>query len=608
MKLLKVYIQHGFPVQSMVFQSPKDALNPPSCSGSDFASCFKKGPTQTMSQTHESHEKIPVNATATNPKAEYLWWEKGIIYQIYPRSFQDSNGDGVGDLQGIIQRLEYLSWLGVDAIWLSPIFKSPMADFGYDIADYCAVDPIFGTIEDFDLLIKKAHALNLRIILDFVPNHTSDQHAWFQESRSSRDSPKRDWYIWKDPNPDGSPPNNWLSVFGGSAWELDEHTGQYYYHGFLKQQPDLNWRNPEVIDAMEAVLRYWLDRGVDGFRVDVLWHIIKDDQWRDNPINLGFKKDSQPSYDQLDPIYSTDRPEVHALVQQIRSIIDSYGHDKLFIGEIYLPVERLMAYYGPSANGTNMPYNFQLAHLPWRSKPIMEAVDTYESHLPEGAWPNWVLGNHDQTRTASRLQPHQVRGAQLLLLTLRGTPTMYYGDEIGMLDVPIAPHQVRDPFEIREPGIGNGRDPQRAPMPWDSTHMGDFTDGDATWLPMGDNLACNVEVQKNDENSLLNMIRELIQLRRQHKALSVGSHQPVPAKEPIAAYCRHYELEALYIIINFANENIEYPLPDKTIPVIFSTSTERKSTDTVSRAIQLGPGEGVILMLKTDDIGNLSIG
>ncbi len=549
-----------------------------------------------------AHQKTPADATLENPDADYLWWEKGIIYQVYPRSYGDSNGDGVGDLPGITQRLDYLQWLKVDAVWLSPIFKSPMADFGYDVSDYCAVDPIFGTMDDFDQLIEKAHRLDLRVILDFVPNHSSSQHPWFLESRSSRDNPKRDWYLWKDPKPDGSPPNNWLSVFGGSAWEFDEHTGQYYYHGFLKEQPDLNWRNPEVVEAMENVLRFWLDRGVDGFRVDVLWHIIKDDQWRDNPINPNYNPLTDPSYNYVDPIYSTDRPEVHQLVQHIRSVIDSYGNDKVFIGEIYLPIERLMAYYGPSANGTNMPYNFQLALLPWRSKVIMDAVDHYESHLPEKAWPNWVLGNHDQSRIASRIEPHQVRAAQLLLLTLRGTPTMYYGDEIGMLDVPIAPHQVRDPFEIREPGKGNGRDPQRTPMAWDSSANAGFTSAEESWLPVGDNVKCNVAQQQREDNSLLQMVQRLIQLRRKHSALSVGSHQAVPAKEPIAAFCRHYGDEYFYVVINFADVSTVYPLPGRQIPIIFSTVCERECEGTVAGEITLAPGEGVILCLSADEL------
>ncbi len=272
------------------------------------------------------------------------WWQTGIIYQIYPRSFQDSNGDGVGDLNGILQRLDYLAWLGVDAVWLSPIFPSPMADFGYDISDYTDIDPAFGTLADFDRLLDAAHRTGLKVVLDFVPNHTSDQHPWFLESRSSRASPKRDWYIWRDAAGDGGPPNNWLSVFGGPAWTWDEASRQYYYHGFLKEQPDLNWQNREVRDAMYDVLRFWLERGVDGFRVDVIWHLIKDDQFRDNPPNPSYRTGEQP-YASLDPVYTTDRPEVHEVVGEMRRLVDAYA-DRALIGEIYLPLERLVTYYG----------------------------------------------------------------------------------------------------------------------------------------------------------------------------------------------------------------------------------------------------------------------
>ena len=275
---------------------------------------------------------------------QHEWWQQGIIYQIYPRSFQDSNGDGVGDLPGILSRLDYLEWLGVDAVWLSPIYPSPMADFGYDISDYVGVDPIFGTLADFDQLIAEVHRRGMKLVLDFVPNHTSDQHAWFKESRSSRDNPKRDWYIWRDPAPGGGPPNNWLSNFGGDAWELDPATGQYYYHAFLKQQPDLNWRNPDVQQAMLDVLRFWLDRGVDGFRVDVIWHIVKDDQFRDNLPDPAYKPTQAPNRKLL-ATYNTDRPEVHDIIGRMRKVLDEYG-ERMMVGEIYLPLERMVTYYG----------------------------------------------------------------------------------------------------------------------------------------------------------------------------------------------------------------------------------------------------------------------
>ncbi len=314
------------------------------------------------------------------------WWQQGVIYQIYPRSFQDSNGDGIGDLEGIRRRLGHLAALGVDAVWISPFYPSPMADFGYDVADYRGVDPIFGTLADFDRLIAEAHARGLRVILDFVPNHTSDRHPWFVESRASRSSPKRDWYIWRDPAPDGGPPNNWLSNFGGSAWECDAATGQYYYHAFLREQPDLNWRNGEVRRAMYEVLRFWLDRGVDGFRVDVLWHLIKDDRFRNNPPNPDWTPD-QPGIRRCLQLYSADRPEVHEVVAEMRAVLDEYP-ERLLIGEIYLPVERLVAYYGQDMRGAHLPFNFQLLSATWRAEEIGRIIHEYEAHLPAGGWPN----------------------------------------------------------------------------------------------------------------------------------------------------------------------------------------------------------------------------
>lgn len=525
---------------------------------------------------------------------DHLWWQEGIIYQIYPRSFADGNSDGVGDLKGIISRLGYLKWLGVSSIWISPIYPSPMADFGYDISDYCNIDPLFGTLEDFDELLDRAHEAGLRVILDFVPNHTSNQHPWFLESRSSRDNPKRDWYLWHDPREDGGVPNNWRSVFGGSAWEWDETTGQYYYHGFLKEQPDLNWRNPQVQRAMFDVLRFWLERGVDGFRVDVLWHMIKDKEWRDNPPNPHYDPSRQGTYEGLIPKYSTDQPEVHEVIQQLRKVISSYGNDRVFIGEVYLPTERLMAYYGPDGDGANMPYNFQLTLLPWDCDEIMRAIDRYEGHLPPGAWPNWVLGNHDRPRIASRVQPHQIRGAQMLLLTLRGTPTMYYGDELGMRDVPIPPDLVQDPFEKREPGMGNGRDPQRTPMPWDAQGGGFTRQGATPWLPMGENDKCSVARQQAEEDSLLNMVRELIQLRQSHDALKVGIFQALPSHAPIAAFTRQYADEILYILINFDAAPQEYPLPEGNLGCIFSTSPQCER-GVITHHVTLNGGEGIIL-------------
>jgi alpha-glucosidase len=281
------------------------------------------------------------------------WWKTAVIYQIYPWSFQDSNGDGIGDLPGITERLDYLVQLGIDAIWISPIFVSPMADFGYDIADYTCIDPLFGTLSDFDALIEAAHTRDLKVILDLVPNHTSDQHPWFQESRLCRTTSKRDWYIWRDPGPDGAAPNNWLSEFGGAAWELDQRTGQYYHHAFLASQPDLNWRNKEVRAAIYEVIRFWLRREVDGFRVDVIWHLVKDDQYRDNPLNPQFLPGDPPHHALL-PLYTADRPEVHDIIAEMRAVVDEFSN-RVLIGEIYLPLERLVSYYGRDLKGLHFP-------------------------------------------------------------------------------------------------------------------------------------------------------------------------------------------------------------------------------------------------------------
>ena len=326
------------------------------------------------------------------------WWQSAVLYQIYPRSFQDGNGDGVGDLPGIKARLPYLAELGVDAIWLSPIFVSPMVDFGYDIADYTGIDPLFGSMVDFDTLLEAAHRLGIKILLDFVPNHTSERHPWFVDARASRNNPKRDWYLWRDGASGGGPPNNWLSEFGGPAWSFDAATGQFYHHAFLPAQPDLNWRNAQVRAAMHDVMRFWLARGVDGFRVDVMWHLIKDDAFRDNPPNPDYRT-GDPPYRRLLPLYSADRPEVHEVVRGLRAVIDEFP-ERVLIGEIYLPVEKLVAYYGRDLAGVHLPFNFALLETPWRAEAIAQLVERYEAALPPGAWPNWVLGNHDRVRLA----------------------------------------------------------------------------------------------------------------------------------------------------------------------------------------------------------------
>jgi alpha-glucosidase len=536
---------------------------------------------------------VALQDTPRRARASFLWWQHGIVYQIYPLSFRDSNSDGKGDLNGIRQRLDYLTWLGVNAIWISPIYPSPMADFGYDVADYCNIAPMFGTLADFDQLIEEVHRRNLKLILDFVPNHTSDQHAWFLESRSSRDNPRRDWYIWRDPAPGGGPPNNWLSQFGGSAWEWDEHTGQYYYHAFLKAQPDLNWRNPDVRNAMYDVIRFWLDRGVDGFRIDVLWHLIKDDEFRDNPPNPGYQP-GDSEHRRLLELYTTDRPEILELVAEMRQVFESYD-ERVMIGEIYLPVERLVAYYGLERPGVHLPFNFQLIQAPWNACEIDRMIVEYDKAVPEEEWPNWVLGNHDQHRIATRIGAAQARVAAMLLLTLRGTPTLYYGDEIGMEDVPIPPDRIQDPYEKNQPGLGLGRDPQRTPMQWDDSPNAGFTTG-SPWLPIAENFHTrNVKALSTDETSILNFYRQLIRLRHQRPALNVGSYRQVFCTGNIMVYERVIGDERLAILLNFGHvpERVRLATPGT---VLLSTHLDHIG-DTASADFALRANEGVVLEL-----------
>jgi len=543
-------------------------------------------------------EAIPVSADGAKRAATYLWWQRGIIYQVYPRSFMDSNGDGVGDLRGLSSRLDYLRGLGVDAVWLSPIFPSPMKDFGYDVSDYTGIHPLFGTLEDFDLLIREAHAQKIKLVLDFVPNHTSDQHPWFIESRSSRDNPKRDWYIWRDPALGGGPPNNWLSNFGGSAWEYDPKTEQYYYHAFLREQPDLNWRNPQVIEAMLNVLRLWLERGVDGFRVDVLWHLIKDEQFRDNPVNPDWREGADP-YQRLLELHTTDQAEVHAVVTRMRRLVDQY-QDRVLIGEIYLPVERLVKYYGVNLSGVHVPFNFQLLLAKWHARDIARIISQYEAALPKGGWPNWVLGNHDRPRIVSRVGSKQARVAAMLLLTLRGTPTLYYGDEIGMHDVEIPPEKVQDPFEKNVPGRGLGRDPQRTPMQWSAAKNAGFTAG-KPWLPIAEDYAQNnVEAERDDPFSILSLYMQLINVRRGEPALEVGELERIDTAGDLLTYIRRDGESAFLVALNFGSEPQVIDISDKAGGgrITLSTGLDRAG-ESVRGILHIHPDEGLLLRVTT---------
>ena len=483
-----------------------------------------------------------------------------------------------------------------------------MHDFGYDIADYTDIDPLFGSMADFDELLEMTHQRGMKLILDLVPNHSSDQHAWFKESRSSRDNPKRDWYIWKDPaegefdgessrqgiHHDGTgrqPPNNWQSVFGGSAWEWDAATQQYYYHAFLKEQPDLNWRNPAVQQAMLGVMDFWLDKGVDGFRVDVIWHLGKDELFRDNPPNPDYQKGEAEEKRYL-RVYSEDQPIVHDYIADMRRLMDRY-EERLLIGEIYLPLHRLVTYYGMENDGVHLPFNFQLIQIDWQADNMYAYINEYEGSLSPQNWPNWVLGNHDQPRVASRTSEKQARLAAVLLLTLRGTSIMYYGDEIGMQDVTVPPDRRED---MKNTTSDTNRDPQRTPMQWSGEPYAGFSSAEP-WLPVADDYGQrNVARQQKDPSSLLSLYQELIALRQREPALQVGDFVPMGLSGQLMAYQRTYQRHELLILINFGQEKARYAGKAHTGNLLFSTSDRGELS--AESAIDVAGEEALIIRVQ----------
>jgi alpha-glucosidase len=518
----------------------------------------------------------------------------------------DSNGDGVGDLQGIIDKLDYLNAgtpnsLGVDAVWVSPFYPSPMADFGYDVSDYCNVDPLFGDLATFDHLLAEAHRRGIKVIIDYVPNHTSDQHPWFIESRSSRDNPKRDWYIWRDAKPDGSRPNNWGSVLGGPAWAWDENTKQYYLHQFLKQQPELNWRNSDVRKAMLDVLHFWLQRGVDGFRMDVVAFLLKDPGFRDNPANPDADPNLPPNaiyYRQLHH-YNEDLDEMSEVIREIRGVLDQYDA-RIGIGEVWYELDRWVRYFGPSGDGLHMPFNFKLMQTEWSASSIRDLVERLEAALPKFGWPNYVLGNHDFTRLASRVGAEQARIAAMLLLTLRGTPTLYNGDELGLENGVIPPDKVQDPQGILL-GAERTRDVARTPMQWDTDSQAGFTTAEP-WLPVSSDFReKNVESETKDRFSLLNLYRKLIWFRRQTPALRLGSFSTVSQdNKNCFCYLRSQEDSEFLIALNFSNQPQQLSL-DLANPatIILSTNMDREGKFDL-RDLSLRTNEGLLIELPTD--------
>jgi alpha-glucosidase len=519
------------------------------------------------------------------------WWREGVIYQVYPRSFQDSNADGIGDLRGVIDRLDYLQWLGIDAIWLNPITVSPDADVGYDVADYCGVQPVFGDLGTVDQLIAEAKKRDIKIVLDIVPNHSSDRHPWFIDARSSRSAAHRDWYVWADPKPDGSPPNNWLSAFGGPAWTLDTHTGQYYLHNFLAEQPDLNWWNPAVRDAFDDIYRFWFDRGVAGFRIDVAHGIVKDRLLRDNPVAT---KDDPPhvrAHGQR-TIYNVERPEVHDVLRRWRTLANGYEPLRILLGETYVRDVRTMGLFYGMGDELHLAFNFTYLHAPFEASTLATVVAESEVVIPAVGWPVWTVSNHDVSRVMSRWaggDERKLRCALLSLLTLRGTPVLYYGDEIGMPDTRLRKADLQDPLGKRFWPEPRGRDPERTPMHWTDAPGGGFTQvGVRPWLPTGDVAARNVADQRRDPASTLSFVRDLIAIRRQRPDLRSGDYTELPSPAGVWAWQRG---AGTTIALNLSNEPITVPAIGGTIVISTVRSPDGERVDGILR---LGPWEGAI--------------
>ena len=528
------------------------------------------------------------------------WSEMNALYQIYPRSFMDTNADGVGDIRGIIEKLDYLKGekksLNIDAVWLSPFFPSPMADFGYDVKDYCDVDPLFGNMNDIDELIEKAHAREIAVMVDFVPNHTSAEHPWFVDALSASDSDKRDYYIFRDALPDGSPPNNWLSVFGGSAWEYHEPTRQYYMHSFLKEQPDLNWENPAVQEEMKQVLRFWFDKGVDGIRADAVRWMGKNTEFLDDPINDAFLPGQDP-YNAVSQRYSRYSPELDSYLRTMTSVAREY-QNRVIIFEDHLdslsPVESQIRRIYSIDQDVSAPFNFQPMHTEFNARSFSDMVNTYQEYLPKGARPFYCFSNHDESRLASRFGEKQARMLTVLQFSLPGTPVMYYGQEIGMTDGDIGPNQVQDPFEKRVPGKGLGRDPQRTPMQWSDEHLAGFSKAAESWLPVSDShKEVNVKIQQTDPSSSLQLYRQMLDLRTEHETLREGVYEHAYTDDNLFMFWRAGEKDRFLTVLNFSETNAEVHLSEGGTVVISSgNQLVGQKTDTIKT---IAPFDGLLI-------------
>ena len=533
-------------------------------------------------------------------KDDFLWWRDGVIYQIYPRSFMDLDQDGLGDLNGIISKLDYLHWLGVDGIWLSPIFPSPDVDFGYDVSDYYSIHPRYGSLEDFDRLVAEAHRHGIRVILDMVLNHTSDQHPWFQQALQSKDNPYHDWYIWREQRGQGKAPNNWASMFGGSGWKYIPHLEQSYFHFFYEQQPDLNWRNADVQREAEKIFRFWMDRGVDGFRLDVINACYKDANFRDNPPKLGLRK-----FDRQQHLYDMDQPEMVSFLEEIRRWLDHFP-ERYAVGEPFLPTPEKAAFYC-QPNRLHAAFNFELLGKPWDARQFSKAIQTWDHILDPRSWPCQVLNNHDNPRSATRFgrgeDDARLTAAAVILLTLRGTPYLYYGEEIGMRDIRVARRNIQDPVGRRYWPFYKGRDGCRSPMQWDASRHAGFSQAAKTWLPVHSNHSWrNVAAQRENPASLLHTYRRLIALRKNSTALQKGLLMPL-TYDPVRllAYLRQTGDETALIAVNFSRRPVKLmlsaELTRRNIRVVYSNRREDGLVKIEKSALRLLGGEALIAFL-----------
>jgi len=539
---------------------------------------------------------VSESSSIATPATSRPWWRNGVLYQIYVRSFADSDGDGVGDLRGVLDKLDYLSWLGVDGIWLSPITPSPNADFGYDVADYLSVQPEYGDLADLDALVASANSRGIQVLIDLVPNHTSDRHAWFVDARSSKDAEHRDFYVWVDPKPDGSPPNNWVGCFGGPAWTLDETTGQYFLHNFLPEQPDLNWWCDDVRSAFDDILRFWWDRGIAGFRIDVCNMVVKDAHLRDNPP----ASDDDPFIMQMfgqRPVYTSNRPEVHDVLRHWRRLADEYDPARVLLGETNVEaLETLASFYGNGHDELSLGFNFPFIESPFEATALRTVVESTESLLPPGSWPVWTGSNHDVSRLATRWaggHPDKVRLALLMLLTLRGTPVLYQGDEIGLTDVLLDLEEILDPVGLRFWPAYRGRDPERTPMPWAGGPNGGFTvPGVTPWLPMGDPSTCNVADQRHAPGSVLQFVRDVVAVRRQSPDLVAGDYTSLASPDLTWMWRRG---ATTVVALNLSDDPIDVTSPAPYGQVVIGTDRSRDGI-AVRETIGLKPWEGVVLV------------